>query len=386
MKTLLLLLLSGVVSALVIELMARLYVRRSPYRVLAPGRVDRMSLHRETLPTLDEHVLHAVNSHGERGSERPADPRAFRILAAGGSAVSCYMLDQQVAWPHAMERMLQEHPAFAGRPVHVGNIGKSSVDSGTLEIILDRILPQERGLNALLIMVGASDVLRWLALGAPSDRPAEMLKQDEIFERRPDAAFGWHPKRLAVATLYRWRRDAKGQVRSNSGKRYGVARRMRAKAETIVEVPDSSIVLKRFQAKLECTIRNGLQYADSVIVVRQPWFQKDRYSPEELAQFWNGSIGDAYTEECSTFYAPEVVATLCRQVDECAAHVASQLGVASVDVMAHLESSNAMYMDQFHFTPPGSRIVAQAVAEAVIAAVSEKPQQATGAHAEASAA
>lgn len=349
------------------ELLARLWVRRSPYRVLAPGRIDRLSLDMATLPTLDPHIVHRVNAHGERGSERPTDPAAFRVLAAGGSAVSCYMLDEAVAWPGALERKLQAHPFFADRPVHVGNIGKSSVDSAALEMILTKVLPQEPRLDVLVIMVGASDILRWLEIDAPADRGALVLETDECFERRPDVAFGWTPKRLALATLYRWRREAQGKLRTNSGRRYGVARKMRAEAAvTRNEVPDTAHVTARFETNLRRTIQFAQRHVSHVVVARQPWFRKDAYLPDELALFWSGSVGDAYSTRCDTFYSPEALSEMMRRIDASAEAVAEALGVPSVNVGSVLESSVRMYMDQFHFTPPGSDVVAGAIADEVL--------------------
>ncbi|MCC7054616.1 MAG: hypothetical protein IT355_15200 [Gemmatimonadaceae bacterium] len=369
MMSFLLPMLGGLTLAVCAELFARRHVRRSPYRVLAPGRVDRMSLHHETLPTLDQHIAHAVNSHGERGGERPADPRTFRVLVAGGSAVSCFLLDQEVAWPSIMQRQLQSAPELADRPVHVGNIGKSSIDSATLDYMLSKVLPQEDGLDVLVVMVGASDILRWLALGAPVHELPDLLPIDDAFAERPDIRFGWKPKQLALATLYRRHREAKGWTRTNFGKRYGAARRMRAEARTITDVPDASLVMERFEERLESLVDRALEHVEHVVVVRQPWFEKAEYSEEEVAQFWNGSIGDAYMTPCDTFFSHQVVAELCRQLDERVVVVAERAGVPTVNVNAHLEPSTATYIDQFHFTPLGSQLVAQAVRDGVLDAV-----------------
>ena len=178
--------------------------------------------------------------------------------------------------------------------------------------------------------------------------------------------FGLHPRTWALATLYRWRRDAKGKVRTKSGQRYAVARRLRAEAlETRTLVPKADVVIKRFESNLRACIKLAQKHARNVVVVRQPWFRKAEYLPEELAQFWSGSVGDAYTQNVTAFYSPEVVSALMNQIDRSAADVAAQLGIPSVDVNASLAPSNSNYMDQFHFTPQGSRIVARCVRDQI---------------------
>ena len=359
-------LLVGMFLIVAAELAARMYVRHSPYRVLPPGRKDVMHFDMSVLPSMEPTTVHKVNRHGERGSERPHGDTAFRVLVAGGSSAGCYLLDQKTAWAGALERDLQELPHFCSRRVHVGNVGQSSIDSGSLLVTLERILPQEHGLDLLLLMVGASDVLRWLEIEAPPERAAEAIAIDECFARHPEMKFGLHPRTWALATLYRWRRDAKGKVRTKSGQRYAVARRLRAEAlETRTLVPKADVVIKRFESNLRACIKLAQKHARNVVVVRQPWFRKAEYLPEELAQFWSGSVGDAYTQNVTAFYSPEVVSALMNQIDRSAADVAAQLGIPSVDVNASLAPSNSNYMDQFHFTPQGSRIVARCVRDQI---------------------
>lgn len=354
-------------AVIAVECLARIHVRRSPYRILSPGREDLMQMDNETLPAVEPFVRYAINRHGERGDERPSDPNVFRVLAAGGSATMCYFLDQHTAWPGELQRLLQQHPALAGRPVHVGNVGKSSVDSGSLELMLSRILPQEPKLNVLLIMVGASDILRWLMIEAPVDRAVEANELDECFDRHPEVRFGWHPKRWALATLYRWRRDSKRTDRVNAGRRYATARRMRANAlETRTRVPDSTVVIARFERCMRGLLEAARARVEHVIVVRQPWFDKPEYSPEELAQFWSGSVGDAYTQQVTVFYSPEVIAALMRRIDDSAARICSDMKIRNVNLLESLAPSNSNYFDQFHFTPAGSKIVGTSVCAALV--------------------
>lgn len=371
MATLLIVAIVVAAVPVIAEVCARIYVRCQRYRVLHPGRIDDMSVDTEVLPRLDARAVFRVNSIGERGDEPP--PGAFRILAVGGSAVECYLLDHLVAWPRRIQTRLQEAGTMGGRPVYVGNVGKSGVDSGALLTTVSRLLPQERGIDVLLIMVGASDILRWMVIGAPPDRGAESMTVEDCFARHPDGRFSWRPKGTALATLYRWHRDSLPKRRSKAGKHFGVTRAMRAQAtQTITQAPDASHVIARFASNLREMIRLARPHARRIVVVRQPWFRKHVYDQADLAQFWNGSVGDPYFQKCTVYYSPEVLSQLLEGVDAAAASVSAECNVECLDLSADLPPSDKYFYDQIHVTPAGSAIVADAIAEFLARKSAEK--------------
>src|SRR5207244_8354344 len=84
--------------------------------------------------------------------------------------------------------------------VHVGSIARSGVGSQALDLILERVLPRYARLQAIIILVGASDILRWLEQGAPPSPPAP-ARTSEIFMCHPEGPFGWKPSALALVEL-----------------------------------------------------------------------------------------------------------------------------------------------------------------------------------------
>ena len=52
-----------------------------------------------------------------------------------------------------------------------------------------------------------------------------------------------------------------------------------------------------------------------MVVVRQPWFEKD-FTPEEAARLWNFGKGRPYEGDLDTYYTHRVVNALMRAVDE----------------------------------------------------------------------
>ena len=155
------------------EVAARRWLRsHSAYYVWPPGLRLRVHPDPAIFPELEAVVHFNVNTDGERGDEVPRRKGdLYRILVVGGSAVEGYLLDQPTSWPGALQRLLNAPQALrtlkASR-VHVGNIGRSGVGSQALALILERVLPRYPRLDAIVVMVGATDVFQWLERGARS--------------------------------------------------------------------------------------------------------------------------------------------------------------------------------------------------------------------------
>jgi len=359
--------------AMLTELTVRWWIRhRREYFVLPPGLRLRLEPDRETLPQLERFVRFDVNAEGERGDDLPRSAgHLFRILVAGGSQPEGYLLDQDTAWPGALQRLLErpEHLETLGADrVHVGNIARSGVGARALDQVLERVLPRYPRLQMIIILVGASDVLQWLEHGAPAEDPPPP-KTSEIFRCHPELTFGWRPGGLATVELLRrirqrWLRPV--QAHPNACRWIGKARRMRAEAtEMRTDMPDPTPMLAHFDCYFRSAIRRAMAHADRVIVVRQPWFDK-RCSDEEDAMMWHGGVGQAWREQVTTYYSSEVLSRLMALLDARAARTAHELGIEQVDLMPVLDPSARTYYDFFHATPAGARIITSAIGAAVL--------------------
>jgi len=359
------------------ELAARGWIRHGrAYYVFAPGQRQRLQIDRETLPEMEPLVRNEINSDGERGPEAPrvgAGGMLYRVLVAGGSQPEGYFLDQDTSWPGALGRLLaapERLRRLGVAKVHVGSIAKSGVDARALETILARVLPRYRRLSAIVILVGASDVLRWLEEGAPVAAPSAAIPTSELFGCHPEGPFGWTPRTLALVELAR--RAHRRLLRpthhhSDTGRWLRKARAMRARAKVIrATMPDADVMLEHFEIYLRQSILRARQHADRVVVVRQSWFRKDTLTSEELAHMWHGGAGRTWREEVTTFYSIEVTSKLMALMDARAAAVATALGVEQIDLPALLEPNLATYYDYFHLTPSGARTVAEIVADALL--------------------
>ena len=360
-----------------VELVARWSIRRGgKHYVLPPGLRLRLEVDPQTFPQLERHTRFDVNNEGERGDELP-DIRdgLYRVLVAGGSQPEGFLLDQDTAWPGALHRLL-ETPAARARlgatAVHVGSIARSGVGSEALDLLLERVLPRYPRLQLVVIMIGATDVMRWLEYGAASSLPP--VRIEDIFRCHPLGPFGWRPKQLAAWELLlrarrRWLRPV--VVHERAGRWYADARAMRGRATVIRhDMPNPAPMLEQFTIHFRRALERAAAHSDRVLVVRQPWFDKD-YTPEEAAHMWHGGAGQAWRENVTTYYSFDVVSRLMTCVDQQAAMIAAELNVEQLDLMPVLERSLATYYDGFHATPEGARVVAGAIAGAIHRAPAE---------------
>jgi lysophospholipase L1-like esterase len=365
---------AALVVAVAAEGGARWWIRhRTRYYVWPPGMRIELRQDPDVFPGVEPCVRVDINADGERGSDVRADePGLFRILVGGGSAVECLALDQPTSWPGALERRLNAPDALArlgARRVHVGSIGRSGVGSEDLDAILERVLPQYERLDAILIMVAASDVYHWLEDGAPAGRPPTPIPAEALFSCHPGQSFGWRPGATATAEVVRrlrrtWLRPV--EVKEQAGSWVPAARRMRAEAKEMRSaVPDPTALLDNFESHLRRLVRRAATCADRVLVLRQPWFEKD-YTKEEAARFWHGGMGKAWRQTITVFYSHEVINGLLGLVDARVAQVARDLGVQQLCLRPTLAPDLQNYYDHDHYTPAGAAIVARAVAGALL--------------------
>jgi len=368
---------SGVVAlvllAVAIELAARQWIRwKGEYFVLPPGLRQHLMIDTETFPELEAEVHFDVNSDGERGDDLPPDTRGlYRILVGGGSQPEGLLLDQRSAWPGALQRLL-ERPAALHRlnatKVHVGTVARSGVGSEALDLIFERVLPRYPRLSTIIVLVGISDVLRWLEVGAPPRIPGPVRAAD-VFLIHPEGPFGWTPKTLAAVELAlrvrrRWLRPV--VVHHKTGRWYRKAAAMRARATEIrYSAPDPAPMLDHFELHLRRLLQRAMAHADRVLVVHQPWLDKE-FSAREAARMWHGGVGQVWRQEVTTYYSFEVVSHLITLLEMRSARVANELRLQHLNLMPLLEQSLETYYDCFHLTPSGSMTVAMAVADAVL--------------------
>jgi lysophospholipase L1-like esterase len=339
------------------------------------GRL-RLEIDNESLPGLDPIARIEFNRDGERGDEPPLGwDQTARALVVGGSAAECHMLDQDRTWPAVLQRELNRPEAlehFHVERFHVGNISRSLVPCEALHRMLEAVRFRYDRLDLVLLMVGASDVIRWLEHGTPPQLDFGRIPNQDMFALHETGPFGWSPGRLAIrralaAANERWRRPV--LVIQRAGKTLAHLRTMRAEAgEVLDSVPDPTPLLESFETHFRRLIRLAAETADRVIVVRQPWFEEPArgYSEEERAVFWNLGRGRPYLDTIDTYYTHKIVNELLHLQDKAQERIAAEEQVESLYLHTYLEPSLTTWYDYLHLTPTGAEEVGQRVARAVL--------------------
>lgn len=355
-----------------LELVSRALMRaRAKYYVHRPYTRREAHIATDVLPGLTPIARFRANGDGERGDPVPADPtRVERVLVCGGSAAECFMLDQDETWSAVLQRSLQQR--LSKRAVHVGNVARSLIPVRVIDALLERSLRHFRSIDTIVLMVGASDLVRWFEDGVPETvepRPADYAPDLTLHcDEHPEGPFRWTVRGSATYRFLRrlnTRFRGEVEVRQGAGASIAKHRRMRAEAkELITEVPDPTSMLAAYEADLERLIETCGRFAKRVLVVRQPWLDRD-FTPEEEARLWNFGTSSPYRGKVETYFAIGVVRELMGRIDEVTEQVAARLGHDTVDLFESVPSDFDHYYDFLHFTPHGARVVGEAVARAL---------------------
>jgi lysophospholipase L1-like esterase len=363
--------LGAAAAAVGAEAAARLALRDGgAYYRYRPHVRRRLDIDQSALPALDASSYVEINCDGERGGPPPRKgERAYRALVIGGSAAECYYLDQRQTWGAVAERILgrPEHLRTLGVDrVHIGNIARAILPCHELHQLMTRILPRYERLDAILIMVGASDVVSWLGEKMPATLREDPVPAGSIFEQHPDGPWSFSPRGTALWQLLstQQRRLLRPlTVTPKSGDWLHRVRAMRARATQMIdECADPTPMLDRFEKWLRAIVALCASKAKRVVIVRQPWLG-DTSSPDLEKMLWNFGVGRPYKEEVHVYCTPALASRLMGLADARAVRVAADLGVDQIDLMPVLEESSRTYYDFLHFTPYGAEVVGRVVAE-----------------------
>lgn len=354
------------------ELGARFWVKNFSHPYVWKPRLDLvMHPRQDVLPQLSPTTELKANSLGIRGEElKPADT-TYRIVAAGGSAVECFALDQGEAWPEQVATLLKSSgiPASLGRAeVQSLNIGKSGFTNETLCYLLPRLMPRIGKVDVMLIMTGMGAVNSWLRQGTPSVLPTDEEPWEDL-HWHSEMKYGWLPQQTALADLahrswYAWR--SRKVVMTATGGSLKAGREARARAQTLrEETGDPTQWVTNFEVSLEAIVATARPWARHVVLVRQPWFDKSEPTPEETALLWQGFVGTAEPQDRTDFYAHRVICELMSMMDEATARVGARVGVPVIRPADVLQPSSETFYDHCHLTPRGASLAAHYIAQHV---------------------
>jgi len=363
-------LLLGFAMALVFSVvLLEIYFGKSRlYYVHEPSRSVEIQLSGEIFKGCPQKFRCSTNQQGMRGENYPDDAFSYRILAMGGSATICAFLNDAQTWPALVQNKLRR--TGDGRPVWVGNIGKSGSTTRS-HLLQARLFLPQYPIDAILLLVGINDLALQLLEGEKYD-PHFMEKEEnrrwqmfKTFDILPDCTI--HPlyKRLGIWKLaQRTKRYYRARFSQNNGAAALKALQdYRRIGRQLIAMPDLSGGLEEYQRNLTDIIASAKQMNIRLIMVTQPtlWHQNMTKTEREALVF--GFIGDPRVQPDHAYYSAEVLADGMNLYNQKLLQLCRQYNVECIDLAARLPRNLQMMYDDCHFTAAGAQLVADIVVD-----------------------
>lgn len=323
-----------------------------------------------TMPGVDGIAHFDVNSDGIRGDEFSQDQQ-YRILAIGGSTTECLFLDQRKSWPYALQEKLN---GLHLSKVWVGNVGKSGLNTREHFMHAKYILPQYQGIDVILILVGANDLLRRLI--EDRDYDPDYLDHYDYWEQRLiKGAFSETPyykgkyrfrsgyyDELAIGSLIKEVMDIysrRGMVQDETGNLFVNLRNLRKGATEIVEdLPDLTSGLEEYKRNLNAVINIAQSRSIRIIFLTQPSLWKKDMTKKERDLLWTGWIESSKSKR---YYAETALMRGMQAYNDALLEVCMTRGTECIDLAGILPKSDTIFYDDMHFNDKGSLMTADVI-------------------------
>ena len=212
------------------------------------------------------------------------------------------------------------------------------------------------------------DVVNWLIDGAPQQINSSCRNHENIFSFIGEKKYRWKIKQTAIYEFIRFLRGRfTWQLRKNAGKTLDAVRLMRKNASNLINViPNSTALMEKFEKNFNDSIIAAFPFVNNIIVVRQPWFDKDHFSPEEEELLWHAPQGRPYLEKVDTYYSYSVFNALMSRIDRSIVELCKSKKLKCIDLKSHLDNSTAVYYDHLHFTAYGAEGVGQLISDFIL--------------------
>ena len=317
-----------------------------------------------------------INSDGIRG-EIPTDSQTYRILAVGGSTTICVYLDDSKVWTRLLQERLND--ALGEEIVWVGNVGRPGHSTEEHVIQVQKLLVQNREIDAVVLLVGINDLLRHLPnAGKPNQVSSwEKLDPQVILSRSFSFFPGWDEDtpwylRNFITRIWRlltWHPlllRGEGNVRPMDEKGEWVAyqRRYRARASELVpKLPSLTHGIERYVKNLEQIIAADRAEEVRVLFLTQPTLWRAGLSSAARELLWAGGPPLHQMRYGAPYYSAEALAAGMEQYNEALMNVCRGHGVGCVDAASRMPRTTEVFYDDAHFTEYGSTMLAGILAD-----------------------
>lgn len=305
-----------------------------------------------------------VSSEGFLGPERPLQP-SYEIVALGGSTTECYFLGAEKAWPCLAQDQLKRR---TGQCLWIGNGGKSGLTTRDHVVQLKHLLPEFPSVDAVILLVGANDLLLRLEqdqrydplLAETNNGQANLMAR--AFGRYPDR-YRPFPENLKIYQLVEdlrldfWLARHRAEQKDHPYDRY---RRMRARARLLGELPDMEQGLAEYRRNLKTIINQVRAAGRRPIFMTQPVMWRADLGEQEDGMLWLGYRGGRGSPE---YYSAAALQKGMDMYNQCLRGICRAEDVECIDLAKALPKSPQVFYDDCHFNDVGSAMVARIVAD-----------------------
>jgi len=315
------------------------------------------------MPGLTNAATFGTNSDGLRGDEMPTGPQ-YRILAIGGSTTECLLIDQEKAWPLALQKRLN---GLGRREAWVGSAGKAGLSTREHYMHMKYLLPQFPGVDAVIILAGCNDFMRRLIEDEKYD-PHFLDHYTQWEPRLIRGAFSETPyypgkyrfrtgyyDETAIGSLYKkflYIRSQRDLQQDEQGEFFVRLREKRQEALEVVErLPDLTPALGEYRKNLNTLIDMAQAASVRIIFVTQPFMWKPGMTTEERKLLWMGWIESL---KAGRYYSADALAEGMDRYNRVLMEVCRERGVECIDLAGRLPKDTTIFFDDVHFNENGS--------------------------------
>jgi len=335
-----------------------------------PGTKIVLDLTPWKMPGLGSVVTFTINQLGLRGPMPPRrDSHAYKIITVGGSTTECGALDDSHEWPHLLMEFLNQRQRVT--MVWVNNAGVSGLTAVDHLACLRR-LPVLSQTDMLIFLVGANDLEAALEFDGKSTQRA--------LERRADLFAKHAPPGVAVAgsLLKRaWlfpvlRQDVINFAVVVRGWRHRLVQGPQLTEETnvraagpILPLPDLGVNLREYAQRIralesECSARHV-----RCVYLTQPIIDRPDLSLDDQHLLRMGKIGHA--GNIVGYVSPADMETAMNAFNQVLLDVCRDDHLECYDLASDIPKNTSAFYDDFHFNIGGAHMVADFVADHLLA-------------------
>jgi hypothetical protein len=331
-----------------------------------PGKID-FDFTRWHIPGVSPKVTFTVNALGLRGPMPPQTGKVYKIITIGGSTTECIAQDDTQEWPHLLMMALNQRQKEL--PVWVGNAGVSALTTVDHASCLRR-LPVLHQADLLIFLIGVNDLTAALQFGGA---PTQHVLEDRaalFAEHAPDGvshALGLLRRSWLFAlvrnslqhlshVIFTWRSEQDVPIGASlSGRAAG----------PVLPLPDLRFALEEYAQRVRTLEQLCRQYHRRCVFLTQPTMWRAGLSAAEQSLFYAGGVGSHGVVR--GYVSASELALAMAAFNQVLLRVCREDQLECYDMAAAIPKDTSAFSDESHYNDNGTRLVADYLAERLLA-------------------